>query len=61
MDDMKVKKGNITVVGADIMIDFVKFKEKEPDLFKELAEDYPAEEGNYLLVVGGKSDGQNKK
>lgn len=53
MGDMKVKKGNIVIVGADIMIDFVKFKEKEPDLFKELAEDYPAEEGNYLLVVGG--------
>jgi hypothetical protein len=54
MDDMKVKKGNIVIVGTDIMIDFVKFKENEPDLFKELAEDYPAEEGNYLLVVGGK-------
>lgn len=52
MDDMKVKKGKIIIIGTDIMIDLVKFKENEPDLFKELADDYPAEKGNYLVVVG---------
>lgn len=49
---MRTKKGVLEVVETDVMIDLVKFREAEPELFEELAADYPGINGNYLFCVG---------
>lgn len=49
---MRTKDGVIEVVETDKMIDLVKFREAEPELFEELAADYPGTKGNYLFCVG---------
>ena len=38
-------------IKTDMMIDLVKFREREPQLFEELCKDYPAEHKNYLITV----------
>ena len=55
MDDnsnMRHKDAVVEVVETDVMIDLVKFREKEPELFEELVADYPGTKGNYLFCVG---------
>lgn len=49
---MKSKDCVVEVIETDKMIDLVKFREKEPELFEELANDYPGTKGNYLFCVG---------
>ena len=52
MEKMRTKDALVEVVETDKMIDLVKFREKEPELFEELYEDYPGTKGNYLICVG---------
>lgn len=52
MDKIKSKDCKVEVVETDVMIDLVKFREAEPELFEELARDYPGTKGNYLICVG---------
>lgn len=52
VEDMRTKDAVIEVVETDVMIDLVKFREAEPELFEELAADYPGTKGNYLFCVG---------
>ena len=52
VEDMESKDALVEVVKTDVMIDLVKFREKEPELFEELANDYPGTKGNYLFCVG---------
>ena len=49
---MRSKNALVEVVETDKMIDFVKFREAEPELFDELAADYPGTKSNYLFCVG---------
>lgn len=49
--DMESQTYRIEGIKTDMMIDLVKFREKEPELFKELCKDYPAEHKNYLITV----------
>lgn len=49
---MRNKVAEVEVVETDKMIDLVKFRETEPELFEELAADYPGIRGNYLFCVG---------
>lgn len=49
---MANKVAEVEVVQTDKMIDLVKFREAEPELFEELAADYPGTRGNYLICVG---------
>ena len=52
VEDMESKDALVEVVKTDVMIDLVKFREKEPELFEELVADYPGTKGNYLFCVG---------
>ena len=52
VEDMKSKDAIVEVVQTDKMIDLVKFREAEPELFEELVADYPGTKGNYLFCVG---------
>lgn len=44
-DERKVKRYD-----TNLFIDFAKLLEKEPDLFKELAEDYPVEPNQTFII-----------
>ena len=48
---MLVMDFNGKAIKTDLMIDLVKFREEEPDLYAELAADYPATEKNYVISV----------
>jgi hypothetical protein len=52
MDKIRSKDCKVEVIETDVMIDLVKFREAEPELFEELANDYPGTKGNYLICVG---------
>lgn len=47
-----LEKNKIEVIEADKMINLVEFQKKEPDLFKELVADYPADKKTYVICVG---------
>lgn len=49
-EDVEVKNKVITYT-TDKMIDLSKLQEKEPELFEELAEDYPCENATYVFEV----------
>lgn len=53
VEDMESKDALVEVVKTDVMIDLVKFREKEPELYAELVADYPAEKINYFISVSG--------
>ncbi len=48
---MLVMDFNGKAIKTDLMIDLVKFREEEPELYAELAADYPATEKNYVISV----------
>lgn len=48
----KTAEIKVTAIKTDEMIDLVKFREAEPELFDELVADYPAEKTNYFIAVG---------
>lgn len=49
---MRAKDAQVRVIEIEKMIDLEKFKEAEPELFEELAADYPGDKPNYLICVG---------
>lgn len=49
--DMESKTYKIEYIQTDMMIDLVKFREKEPKLFEELCKDYPVENKKILITV----------
>jgi DNA (cytosine-5)-methyltransferase 1 len=49
--DMESKTYKIEDIQTDMMIDLVKFREKEPKLFEELCKDYPVENKKILITV----------
>lgn len=55
MADKVEKYGRFTVDAIQVnqMIDLVKFQKEEPELYAELAADYPAEKINYFISVSG--------
>lgn len=53
---MLVMDFNGKAIKTDLMIDLVKFREEEPDLYAELAADYPATEKNYVISVSKDED-----
>lgn len=50
MENMKTSD-NVEVISANQMIDLFAFYQKEPDLYKELAADYPADKKTYVICV----------
>lgn len=52
VEDMRAKDAQVRVIEIEKMIDLEKFKEAEPELFDELAADYPGDKPNYLICVG---------
>lgn len=51
MDEL-TNADSVEVIAANKMIDLVEFQKKEPDLFKELVADYPADKKTYVICVG---------
>mgnify|MGYP006972515192 FL=1 len=51
-EERKVKRYD-----TDLFIDFAKLLEKEPELFKELAEDYPVEP-NQTFIINVKTENE---
>lgn len=53
MADKVEKYGRFTVDALQVskMIDLEKFFKEEPELYAELAADYPAEAGNFFISV----------
>lgn len=47
----KVSEKKTVTIETDKMIDLVTLQEKEPELFEELAADYPCEEATYIFEV----------
>lgn len=47
----KVEERKIITFETDVMIDLAALKDKEPDLFAELAADYPCENARYIYDV----------
>lgn len=51
--DAEVLKLTIESIRTDLMIDLVKFRKEEPELYAELAADYPTGEAtNFLISIG---------
>lgn len=48
---MEEREFSCKAIRTDLMIDLVKFREEEPELFEELAKDYPAEGTKYFIAV----------
>ena len=51
MANIEEKQFQMNSIVTDKMIDLVKFREKEPELFEELVADYPAEGTNFFIAV----------
>ena len=49
---MEEREFSCKAIRTDLMIDLVKFREEEPELFEELAKDYPADGTKYFIAVG---------
>lgn len=48
---MEEREFKCKAIATDKMIDLVKFREEEPELFEELANDYPADGTKYFIAV----------
>jgi len=48
---MLEQKFTCKLISIDSMFDIVKLKEKEPDLFNDLVNDYPTTDKNIFIVL----------